>query len=133
MNIEKSEAAPKVLIVEDEAPVRAVERRVLEQQGYEVLEASDGLEGIAALDRTPHLDLLVADLNMPGLNGDEMVQRIRIARPDIRVLYVTGCIDQLMDSRPLLEGEAFLEKPFTPGGLQEAVSLLIFGTISRKR
>ena len=120
-----------VLVVDDEAPVRAIERRVLETDGYEVLEAANGLEGIAVLDKATSLALIIADLDMPELGGDEMVRRIRQARPDLPVLYVTGFIDRLMDSRPLWDGEAFLEKPFSALGLKEAVSLLLHGTIRR--
>jgi FixJ family two-component response regulator len=69
---------------------------------------------------------------MPGLNGVEMVRQIRTKRPDLPVLYVTGYIDRLMDARPLWEGEAFLEKPFTLEGLREAVSLLLYGTVRRR-
>jgi FixJ family two-component response regulator len=70
---------------------------------------------------------------MPGLGGDEMVSRIRTTRPDLKVLYVTGHIDKLMDSRPLWEGEAFLDKPFTAAGLTEAVSLLLHGSFEKRR
>jgi CheY-like chemotaxis protein len=120
-----------ILLVDDEPAVRAVQRRTLEGEGYVVTEAGSGLEGIAALDRPAKFDLLLADLDMPGLGGDEMVRQIRIKRPDLPVLYVTGHIDRLMDARPLWEGEAFLEKPFSLEGLREAVSLLLYGTVRR--
>jgi len=119
---------PTVLVVDDEAPMRAFERRILESVGYCVLEATNGAEGIDRLAGDARLDLLIADLEMPVLGGDEMARRIRLARPDLRVLYVTGHIDRLMDARPLWEGEAFLEKPFSDVGLLEAVSLLLHGT-----
>lgn len=123
-------AAPRaiVLVVDDEAPLRAVHRRFLQDAGYRVLEASDGEEGIAKAIGDDAIDLLIADLQMPVLGGEEMVRRIRLTRPRLPVLYVTGKIDALMDKRPLDDLEAFLEKPFTPSGLQQAVSLLLFGT-----
>ena len=68
---------------------------------------------------------------MPGLGGDEMVLRIRSLRPDLKMLYVTGHIDRLLDARPLWEGESFLEKPFSAAGLREAVALLLFGRLSK--
>jgi len=122
---------PAVLVVDDEAPIRQLARRVLEADGYAVTEAGNGLEAIALLSQGAPLDLLLADLDMPELNGDEMVRRIRLARPDLKVLYVTGHIDRLMDARPLWEGEAFLEKPFSPAGLREAASLLLYGTLRK--
>jgi two-component system, cell cycle sensor histidine kinase and response regulator CckA len=124
-------AAAIILLVDDEPPVRDVQRRALELDGYVVQEAGSGLEGIAAIRHPAQVDLLVADLEMPGLSGDEMVRQIRVIRPDLPVLYVTGYIDRLMDARPLWEGEAFLEKPFSVAGLREAVSLLLYGTVRR--
>lgn len=117
-----------VLLVDDEAGVRCLERRVLEADGYQILEAANGAEGLDRMAGEARVDLLIADLNMPVLGGDEMARRIRMVRPDLCVLYVTGHIDQVMDVRQLWEGEAFLEKPFTAAGLREAVSLLLNGT-----
>lgn len=122
-----------VLVVDDEEPIRRLERRVLEDQGYEISEAGDGLEAIALLATGTALDLLIADLDMPRLAGDEMVARIRSVRPDLKVLFVTGHIDRLMDARPLWEGEAFLDKPFSAAGLREAVSLLLYGTLTKPK
>jgi two-component system cell cycle sensor histidine kinase/response regulator CckA len=123
-------SAGTVLVVDDEAGLRAVERRVLEDQGYHVIEAASGAEGIDQLAGDMVVDLLIADLQMPGLGGEEMVRRIHLRRPGLPVLYVTGRIDRLMDARPLCDSEAFLEKPFTPSGLREAVSLLLNGSIA---
>jgi two-component system cell cycle sensor histidine kinase/response regulator CckA len=123
--------APAILVVDDEAPMRSLARRILESDGYCVAEASDGLEAIPLLSETA-FDLLVADLAMPKLGGDELVCRVRCAHPDLKVLYLTGHIDSLMDTRSLWEGEAFLEKPFTAVGLTEAVSLLLYGTLRPK-
>jgi len=122
-------AARTVLVVDDEAAIRMLARRVLEDAGYQVTEAAGGLDAIELLSKGTTLDLLIADLDMPTLGGDEMVRRIRSTRPDLKVLYVTGHIDRLMDARQLWEGEAFLEKPFTAAGLREAVSLLIYGVL----
>jgi CheY-like chemotaxis protein len=124
---------PVVLVVDDEEPVRGFQRRVLETDGYQVLEATNGLEGLDLLAAGTVVNLLIADLDMPVLSGDEMVSRIRAIRPDLPVLYVTGNIDRLMDARPLWEGEAFLEKPFTAAGLREAVSLLLTGSLGKSR
>jgi CheY-like chemotaxis protein len=118
-----------VLVVDDESDVRAFERRVLEGIGYGVLEAKNGADAIDRMAGAARVDLLVADLQMPEVSGAEMVRRIRLTRPDMPVLYVTGHIDGLMDERSLWEGEAFLEKPFTVAGLREAVSLLLYGTL----
>jgi two-component system cell cycle sensor histidine kinase/response regulator CckA len=120
----------RLLVVDDEAAVRKTVRRTLEASGYEVIEAANGLDALAALKTDVRVDLVVADLAMPELSGADMVCRIRGSRPDIKILYVTGFIDSLMDARTLWEGEAFLEKPFTLIGLREAVSLLLYGSLT---
>ena len=120
----QSQKATVVLVVDDEAPVRAVERRVLEHLGYSVLEATNGTELVEVLAGGTQVDLLIADLDMPVVRGDEMARRVRRSRPDLPVLYVTGHVDWLME-HPLGEGEAFLEKPFTAAGLLEAVSKVL--------
>jgi two-component system cell cycle sensor histidine kinase/response regulator CckA len=125
-------APPAILVVDDEAPMRSLARRILEEDGYSVTEASDGLEAIPLLAERP-FNLMVADLAMPNLGGDELVCRVRGAHPELKVLYVTGNIDSLMDARSLWEDEAFLEKPYTPRGLTEAVSLLLYGTLRRHK
>ncbi|MEO7133789.1 MAG: response regulator, partial [Vicinamibacterales bacterium] len=108
-------------------------RRILEDEGYHVSEASNGVEGIAWLETGSPLDLMIADLDMPVMRGEVMTQRVRALRPDLKILYVTGNIDSLMDDRPVLwEGEAFLEKPFSKIGLLEAVALLMFGTTKKR-
>jgi two-component system cell cycle sensor histidine kinase/response regulator CckA len=127
-----SKGAPTVLVVDDEQSIREVARRILESEGYAVTEASNGQEAITLLAGGEPLDLLMADLDMPVLGGDEMARRIRLTRPDLKVLYVTGHIDRLMDVRPMLwDGEAFLDKPFSADGLLEAVSLVLYGTLKK--
>jgi two-component system cell cycle sensor histidine kinase/response regulator CckA len=123
-----------VLVVDDEEPIRRAARRMLEMAGYQVIDAEDGARAVALLaDPTIVVDLLFADLQMPALAGDEMARQLRADRRDLKVLYVSGHVDRLFtDRRALWEGEAFLEKPFTYEGLTQAVSLLLFGTISRK-
>jgi two-component system cell cycle sensor histidine kinase/response regulator CckA len=131
--MEKSQP-PLVLVVDDEAPIREMERRILEKRGYRVIEAPGGAEGVAMLKDGKPIDLLIADLDMPEIPGEEMVRQIRGARPDLKVLYVTAHIDRLLDVRATLwEGEAFLDKPFTIKGLEEAVALLLYGSLSAER
>jgi CheY-like chemotaxis protein len=123
---------PVVLIADDDSGVRAVARRSLQADGYETLEAADGDAALAILEHGAPVDLLFADLAMPGMPGEEMARRARLVRPDLKILYVSGVIDRLFDDRPMLwEGEAFLEKPFTAQGLLEAVALLLFGSVKK--
>jgi CheY-like chemotaxis protein len=123
-----------VLVVDDEIAVRSMETRILQAGGYDVRDAPGAAEAFAMLDAGLAPDLVIADLDMPGLSGEEMVRHIHASRPNLKVLYVTGNIDRLLDSRSLLwEGEAFLDKPFTANGLLEAVSLLLTRRITAGR
>jgi two-component system cell cycle sensor histidine kinase/response regulator CckA len=119
-----------VLVVDDEPGVRALARRILEGGGYGVLEAGNGVEALDVMAGSTRVDFLMADLDMPVMRGEEMAKKIRALRPDLRVLYVTAHSEQLFKERPeLIDGEAFLDKPFTVRGLLEAVSLLKVGYI----
>ena len=117
---------PRVLVVDDEDRIRQIETRILEKGGYRVEQASSAQEAFAMIDADGPPDLLIADLEMPEFSGEQMVEHIHASRPNLKVLYVTGNIDRLLDARSLLwDGEAFLDKPFTADGLLEAVSLLL--------
>jgi two-component system cell cycle sensor histidine kinase/response regulator CckA len=126
MEATTSPRAPTVLLVDDEAKVRQTARRMLEVDGYSVTEASSGFEAIELLSSGTPLDLLMADLDMPELGGIEMVRRLREGRPDLKVLFVTGRVELLLETPRLWVGEAFLEKPFTQASLREAVSSLLW-------
>jgi two-component system, cell cycle sensor histidine kinase and response regulator CckA len=118
--------APLVLVVDDEPAIRNMEMRILQSGGYRVAEAAGAREAFGMLDAGVAPDLLVADLDMPELSGEAMVEQIHASRPNLKVLYVTGNVDRLLDARSMLwDGEAFLDKPFTANGLLEAVSLLL--------
>jgi two-component system cell cycle sensor histidine kinase/response regulator CckA len=121
-----------VLVVDDEPGVRALARRILEGVGYGVIEAGNGVDALDMIRSPARVDFVIADLDMPAMRGEEMAIRIRGLRPDLRVLYVTAHSELLFRARPeLLEGEAFLDKPFTMKGLLEAVSLLKVGYITK--
>ena len=119
-----------VLVVDDDPAMRELECRIL-RGPYEVIEADGAAAAFKILRSGQHIDLLIADLDMPDVTGEEMVLRIRAAKPGQKVLYVSGTVDRLLDARQILdEGEAFLDKPFTAKGLLEAVSLLLYGSLS---
>ena len=113
-----------VLLAEDEPSVRALAARVLRNQGFSVVEASDGVDALQVLqdmDMGP-MDMLLTDIVMPRVGGSELAEKVQCQRPDIKVLFTSGFID---DS-PVLEtasgpGSAFLQKPFTSQSLINAV------------
>ena len=117
-----------ILIVDDEACVCEVASRILRLAGYTALTASDGPDALLAVELNGPIDLLVTDLMMPLMQGDELARQLRRRLPRLRVLYLTGHSQLLFGTAPMLqEHEAFLDKPFTSEGLLEAVSLLLFG------
>jgi CheY-like chemotaxis protein len=111
-------ASPTVLVVDDNEALRGVVRDVLEGAGYAVLEAVDAASALETAARHP-VQLLLTDLVLPGMDGVALAQRLRVARPGVRVLYMSG---QLGDS---VTGPArptgFLAKPFTAAALEDAV------------
>jgi two-component system cell cycle sensor histidine kinase/response regulator CckA len=117
-----------VLVVDDEEPVRRFVDRVLREAGYETALAGDGPEALEVAQKLGRFDLLVTDVMMPQMTGDELARRLRQNDPKLRVLYLTGYSDRLFKEKVTLwEDEAFLDKPCSVKGLTEAVSLLLFG------
>jgi signal transduction histidine kinase len=113
-----------ILLVEDEDAVRAVTRQLLERNGYTVLEAPDGREALALVDKRPKpdIDLLLTDVIMPGMSGRELAEHIQSRCPKLRVLYMSGYTDDAVVRHGMLEpGLSYLEKPFRPATLLQKV------------
>jgi two-component system cell cycle sensor histidine kinase/response regulator CckA len=114
-----------ILIVDDEEPIRCLVDRILQSAGYVTRLAANGVDALAVAEGPEPIDLLVTDMMMPAMNGDELARRLRQKHPAMKVLYYTGFSDRLFDEKGTLwEDEAFVEKPCGPKGLLEAVSLL---------
>ena len=126
----------RLLVVDDEAPVLRLVARILATENYDVSTADSG-EAAMRLLQNPALgpvDLLVTDLQMPGMNGRELAVAVRKLNPRVRVLYVTGFADPLFRGmQELGAGESFIEKPFGAEGLLEATRLVMFGSISEAK
>ena len=124
--VERKAQAPRtVLVVDDEDGIRKYVDRVLQGAGYTTVVASNGPEALRLAAGMPTLDLLVTDVMMPEMSGCELARRLRLANPDLKVLYVTGFSDRLFDEKVMMwENEAFVEKPCSMNALLEAVSLL---------
>ena len=119
-----------VLIVDDEGSVRQFVDRALREAGYTTTVVSDGPEAIKVAATLDPLDILVTDLMMPEMTGDELARLLRQSRRDLKVLYLTGYSDRLFKEKTTLwADEAFLEKPCSVKGLRQAVSLLLFGKV----
>ena len=116
-----------LLLVEDEDAVRQLARTALERDGYRVLQAVSGEEALALIARERvRPDLVLTDVVMPGLDGRQLVARLREQLPGVPVLLMSGYAGP---GRPV-SGEtdpnlAFLRKPFTPSALSDAVQQLL--------
>jgi signal transduction histidine kinase/ActR/RegA family two-component response regulator len=120
---ERLRGSETILLVDDTDMVRRLARDVLSGAGYRVLEAAGADEAlqVAGSEASP-IDLLVTDVVMPGRSGMELADRLRTARHDVRVLYISGYTDAAIVRGGLLaENAAFLQKPFTPDDLLRKV------------
>jgi len=116
-----------VLLVEDEPLVRQVAVEALERHGYQVLVARSGGEALEIARRVDvHVDVLVSDLVLPLMSGDEVARRVRELQPRVRVLLVSGYGDpRLAPTAAAADQDAFLPKPFTGRALATAVRELM--------
>jgi PAS domain S-box-containing protein len=112
-----------VLVVEDEAAVRALVCQVLRTCGYTVLEAGRGTEALHAWEgHHGPIHLLLTDVVMPEMGGPELAERLTAVRPDLKVLYLSGYTDDAVVRHGVLRAEAdFLQKPFSPVALARRV------------
>jgi CheY-like chemotaxis protein len=119
-----------VLVVDDEEPVRRFVATALQRAGYDVTMATDGAHAVTLADTSDAFDVLVTDLQMPGMTGDVAARELRRRWPSIKVLYLTGHADQLFAEKlTLWDGEVFLDKPCEVAALLEAMSLLTSGRL----
>ena len=112
-----------ILLVEDEAEVRALARESLEASGYQVLEAGRPGEALRlAEEHTGSIHLIVTDVVMPEMSGRALVERLTHLRPGAKVLYMSGYThNAIVHQGALDQGIVFLQKPFTPGALARKV------------
>jgi signal transduction histidine kinase/ActR/RegA family two-component response regulator len=116
-----------VLLVDDERMVRRSVARLLRQSGFEVLEASDGYEALSLYEKQP-CDLVLLDLDMPGLNGEQTQIRLMALDPNVRIIFATGHADPQREASVRSRGAlAFLEKPFSLDTLLSLVREAIEG------
>ncbi len=118
--------AASILIVDDQQSTLTYVDRILSGAGYRTTLALHGLEAISAAAVCDRFDLLLTDVHMPDLTGPELVRELRKRDPLLKVLYVTGCRDQLFTEKVTFwEEESFLEKPCSAASLLQAVSLAL--------
>jgi two-component system cell cycle sensor histidine kinase/response regulator CckA len=109
------QASETVLLVEDEAGVRHLSKRILDKAGYHVIEAANGDEAERLFARhAGEIDLVITDVIMPGCGGPELLGRLQAKVPDLKVLYMSGYTERSAVQRAGIDhGQPFVQKPFT--------------------
>jgi CheY-like chemotaxis protein len=104
-----------ILLVEDAEPLRILAKEFLKDSGYKVLEAGNGSGAIQIARNSPGpIHLLLTDVVMPGMGGEQLAEQLLRIRPEMKVLYMSGYPnDGIVRSGVLTTGVALLEKPFT--------------------
>ncbi|MGM0585431.1 MAG: ATP-binding protein [Pseudomonadota bacterium] len=120
----EDQARGVVLLVEDEAPVRSFASRALALRGYEVIEAESAEEALEILeDETLHVDVIISDVVMPGMDGPSWVKTARVTRPGVAVVFVSGYAEgAFRKSLKGLEDFEFLPKPYSLRDLSRAIA-----------
>ncbi len=120
--------AKSILIVDDSASLRTVVKMALQRAGYEVVEAADGVQGLAALEAAGKVHLIVSDVNMPNMDGITFVTQVK-QHPRHKfvpvVMLTTEGQDAKKEQGRAAGAKAWIVKPFNPPQLLDAVSKLI--------
>jgi PAS domain S-box-containing protein len=122
-----------ILVVEDEPLVRCLIVELLVHLGYTVLEAGDGPSGLEILQSNRHVDLLVTDIGLPGLNGRQIADAARLPRPQLPVLFMTGYAENAAFSSGLDRGMSMIAKPFGMEALAAKVRAILKPAASDSR
>ncbi|MEL7182458.1 MAG: ATP-binding protein, partial [Pseudomonadota bacterium] len=126
-DVDRPEVKPVVLLVEDEAPVRAFASRALRLRGYTVVEAASAEDALGALqDADLKVDLFVTDVMMPGMDGPSWVREALKARPSVRTVFMSGYAqDALSETSSPVPNATFLAKPFSLSDLTQTVERVL--------
>ena len=119
-----SRGSGTVLVVEDEDALRGLARESLKLHGYQVLEASNGVQALELFGRYgKNIDLTITDVVMPQMSGVELVERLQQAAPQMRVLFMSGYSDRVDEIAK--SNIPLLQKPFSPEQLLQAVAEML--------
>jgi DNA-binding response OmpR family regulator len=121
---ERAQSPARVLVVDDDDEMRSLLRRTLEFDGYHVTERDRGTHVLKTLREAP-FDLIILDKQMPGLDGLDLLPRLRREFPQVPVLFITAFGGRQVATNALRLGAAYLEKPFRLRQLRDAIEGLI--------
>jgi CheY-like chemotaxis protein len=114
---------PAVLVVEDESLVRMYAVDVLQDAGYDVIEAGNAEQALAQIEARPDIEVMFTDVNMPGMDGFELAREVHKRRPGIHLILTSGRMR--MDRAALPEVRAFVPKPYTAEKLTGLLSQVL--------
>jgi len=127
MNISSEHRSETILVVDDEPSVRTLIEKILTMRGYAVLAASDAEEAVR-LNREHEVDAVVTDVMLPSMKGPELVEKLRLHRPRLRALFISGFTSEaLVEGGLSPEDIAFVQKPFTGEALSSRLRELLDG------
>jgi putative addiction module CopG family antidote len=127
LEVPRAEQGETVLVIEDEPTVRMLVKEVLEDLGYNAIEATDGASGLEVLRSSTHIDLVVTDVGLPGgINGRQVADAGRALRPELKILFITGyAANAVVGNDQLDAGMHLLTKPFSVDVLADLIKKLI--------
>ncbi len=124
--VPRAEEGDTVLVVEDDVTVRDLVLEVLQDLGYTALQAPDAPAGLALLQTGRRIDLLVTDVGLPGMNGRQLADQARVARPDLKVLFITGYAENAAFGYGHLDPDMqMMTKPFAVDALAKRIRAMI--------
>ena len=124
-----------LLFAEDEPSLRELTLRILQKQGYTVYTASDGLDAIRVFhERAEEIDMVILDMVMPGLNGTEVLHRIRREKPQLPALFCTGYgLEALGEGAARIPDGGLIAKPYSAAALHERVRRILDEAAAKRR
>ena len=122
-----------ILVVEDEEAVRTLVCSILQKQGYTVLRACNAAEALGmSKQHNSRIDLMISDVIMPQMGGSELAERMKLLRPEMQILFISGYSDNAIAHQGILKpNTAFVEKPFEPHVLAAKVRSILDASLSQ--
>ena len=120
----RGQTGQTILVIEDDATIRDMIAETLDDSGWRILTAPDGRAGLALLNTTPPIDLLVTDIRLPGMNGRQVAAAAQALHPDIKILFISG-LAAPDDGPDLPPNAVIMAKPFTLQNLATRINALL--------
>jgi CheY-like chemotaxis protein len=117
-----------ILVVDDEALIRALAVETLRDAGYTVLEAATGNDAVVIFEQHPEIDVVFTDIVMPGIDGFMLADMAKVIRPAVRILYATGFAQRTRDHLGVVHGR-ILRKPYHQAELADAIAATLAASI----